>query len=283
VQGELAVVQRTFFQRFGTQGICVLPSDILSNDLLRVDPETHTMPPTLRKQASALGLCYARVLCSFADGLYWAEVASTPDLVDAQRVLLTEEQLYHALPWDIRLQDRLPGAIRDLMFAYAQTVQPILRQMTPQKQTAAVAIAVLTPAPIVPLEPLADATVEVTTGELQEALNPHSPEETGENHFELITGKVKRLPFTQRVGSFMMQQAFLRAMIDALMARLYQVQDHLVALSFKARCALLAQIQRWHRASGQRVVNAVAVWNDERQRVVWQLTVGVPIAAYAAA
>ena len=66
------------------------------------------IPPTLRKQASALGLCYARVLRSFADGLYWAEVASTPDLVDAQRVLLTEEQLYHALPWDIRLQDRSP-------------------------------------------------------------------------------------------------------------------------------------------------------------------------------
>ncbi len=65
------MVPRTFFQRFGTQGICVLPADVLSNDLLRVDPETHTMPSTLRKQASALGLCYARVLRSFADGLYW--------------------------------------------------------------------------------------------------------------------------------------------------------------------------------------------------------------------
>jgi len=274
---------RTFFQRFGTHGICVLPSEVLSNDLLRVDPETHTMPPTLRKQASALGLCYARVLRSFADSLYWAEVATTPDLVDARRVLLTEEQLYHALPWDVRLQDRQPSAIRDLMFAHAQTVQPIQRQTTPQIHTAPVAIASLTPAPIVPLEPLADATVEVTTGELHEVLDPHSPDETSESLFERITGKAKPLPFRQHVGSYSMQQSLLRAMIDALMARLYQAQDHLAALSLKARCAILAQVQRWHRVTRQRVVNAIPAWSEERQLVVWHLTVGVPVAARAAA
>src|SRR6266568_7654245 len=153
------MVARTFFQRFGTQGMCVLPADVLSNDLLRVDPQTRLIPPTLRKQASILGLCYAHVLHSFADGLYWAEVASTPDLVDAQRVLLTEEQLYHALPWDIRLQDRSPETLRDLMFAHAQIVRPVQRQTTPQKDTAPVATVALTPAPIVPLEPLADTTV----------------------------------------------------------------------------------------------------------------------------
>lgn len=269
---------RTFFQRFGTHGICVLPSDVLSNDLLRVDPETHTMPPTLRKQASTLGLCFARVLRSFADGLYWADVAATPDLVDAQRVLLSEEQLYHALPWDVRLQDRQPDTIRTLMFAHAQTVRPAQRQTTPeQTDTAPIAVAALTPAPVLPLEPLADATVEVTTGELQEALDPHSPEETGENLFEHTTRKVKRLSFIQRVGSFSMQQAFLRIMIDALMAQLYQVQDHLAALSLKARCAILAQVQRWHRLTHQRVVNAVPTWSEERQRVVWKLTVGIPV------
>src|SRR5690349_17622939 len=95
---------RSFFERYGTQGVCVLPSDVLSNDLLRVDPETHTIPSSLCQEVSALGLCFARVLRCFAIGLYWAEVAGTPDLVDAQRVLLTEDQLFHALPWDIRLQ-----------------------------------------------------------------------------------------------------------------------------------------------------------------------------------
>src|SRR6266568_8571405 len=207
------MVARTFFQRFGTQGMCVLPADVLSNDLLRVDPQTRLIPPTLRKQASALGLCYARVLRSFADGLYWAEVAATPDLVDAQRVLLTEEQLYHSLPWDIRLQDRQPETIRDLMFAHAQTVRPFQQRTTlEQADTTSRAAAALTPAPVLPLEPFADVTVEVTTSELQEALDSHPSEETGEDLFELIAGKVKRLSFTQRVGSFMMQQAFLRVM-----------------------------------------------------------------------
>jgi hypothetical protein len=284
VQGELAVMRRTFFQRFGTQGICVLPSDVLSNDILRLDPETHMIPPTLRKQASVLGVCYARVLRSFADGLYWAEVAATPDLVEVQRVLLTEEQLYHALPWDIRLQDRSPEALRDLMFAHAQTVRPVQRQATlEQADTTSLVSAALTPTPVLPLEALADATVEVTKDELQEALAPHSPDETGEDLFELIAGKVKRLSFTQRVGSFMMQQAFLRVMIDALMAQLYQTQGHLAALSLQGRCAILAQVQRWHRVTRQRVVNATPVWSEERQRVVWQLTAGVPVAAYAAA
>jgi hypothetical protein len=275
---------RTFFQRFGTQGICVLPSDVLSNDLLRVDPEMHTMPTTLRNQASILGLCYAHVRRSFTDGLYWADVAATPDLVDAQRVLLTEEQLYHALPWDVRLQDREPDTIRTLMFAHAQTVRPVQRQTTlEQADTTSIAVAALTPAPVLPLEPLADATVEVTTSELQEAFDPHFPDETSESLFERSTGKVKRLSFIQRVGSFTMQQAFLRAMIDALMTRIYQAHDHLAALSLQGRCAILAQVQRWHRVTRQRVVNAIPVWSEERQRVVWQLTVGVPVAAYAAA
>src|SRR5436190_7409131 len=169
------MVVRTFFQRFGTQGICILPADVLSNDLLRVDPETHVIPPTLRKQASALGLCYARVLRCFAEGLYWAEAAATPDLVDAQRILLTEEQLYHALPWDIRVRDRSPETLRDVMFAHAQSVRPIEQRTTREPADPAThPAAALTPAPILPLEALAEATVEVTTDELREEFAPPS-------------------------------------------------------------------------------------------------------------
>jgi hypothetical protein len=280
VQGELAVVQRTFFQRFGTHGVCVLPPDVLSNDLLRFDSEAHTMPPTLRKEASALGLCYARVLRCFADDLYWALVAATPDLVDAQRVVLTEEQLYHALPWDVRLVDQEPETIRRLMFAHAQAVKPAQRlETSEQTATTSHATAALTPVPVLLLEPVTDAMVEVSASHLQEALDPHSPHETDES----IPRNKKRSPFKQSIGSFPMQQGLLRVMIDALMTQLYQAQDHPAALSLKARCTLLAQMQRWHRASRQRIVNAIPVWNDELQRVVWQLTVGVPLAAYAAA
>lgn len=238
------------------------------------------MPPSLRKEASALGLCFAHVLRPFADGLYWALVAATPDLVDAQRVVLTEEQLNHALPWDVRVVDREPDAIRLLMFAHAQAVRPVQRLETSvQTATASRASAVLTPATVLPLEPVQGAVVEVTTSHLQEVLDPYSPNEAD----KCISKNKKRSPLRLSIGSFRMQQALLRVMIDALMAQLYQAQDHLAALSLKAHCILLAQLQCWHRTSRQPIVNAVAVWNGERQRVVWQLTVGVPLAAYAAA
>src|SRR5215472_5165954 len=139
--GSIMILYRSFFQRFGHLGVCVLPAEALSNDLLQVDPQTQIMPPSLRQSVSVLGLCFARVLRSFADGLYWADVAATPDLLDAQRVLLTEEHLYSALPWDIRLVDKCPGDIRDLLFAHAQEVQPVQQQAIDQ-------VPVLTPAPI---------------------------------------------------------------------------------------------------------------------------------------
>lgn len=278
------MVRRTFFQRFGHLGVCVLPAEALSNDLLRVETETHIMSPSLRRSSSALGLCFARVLRSFADGLYWADVAATPDLVDAQRVLFTEEHLYAALPWDIRLMDRCPGDIRKLLFAHAQDVQPAPQQVTHLQDTDQ--LHALTPAPIVPLEPLEHAAVVVTTGELQEALGgPRSADGFQDTHtglFERIGNNTKPTDI-KRIGSFAMQQALLRAMIDTLMTLLYQAQDRVTALSLKTRCIVLAVLQRWHRLNRQRVVNAVPIWSDERQSVVWQLTVGIPVHIRAAA
>jgi hypothetical protein len=241
----------------------------------------------LRQSASALGLCFARVLRTFADGLYWADVAATPDLVDAQRVLLTEEQLYHALPWDIRLVEKRSADFRTLLFAHAQEVQPVQQQVVLPQATDQVPV--LTPAPIVPLESLEEAAVLVTVGELQEALDPHASDsdrfdDPDTSLFKRITRKPGCSPsHCSRVGSFTMQQAFLRAMIDALMTQLYQAHDQATALLLKARCELLALLQRWHRLTRQRVVNAVPVWNEERQGVLWQLTVGVPVAVCAAA
>ena len=55
------VAFRSFFQRFGRLGVCVLPAEVLSNELLRVDPEMDFIPSSLRQTASAFGLCFARV------------------------------------------------------------------------------------------------------------------------------------------------------------------------------------------------------------------------------
>ena len=97
--------QPTFLERFGHHGVCVLPDDVLSDDPL-TDPETGEELPSLREQISLTDgiyhrrFCYARVLRTCGNGLYWAEVAATPDLANTWQVILTEEDLYFALQDD---------------------------------------------------------------------------------------------------------------------------------------------------------------------------------------
>ncbi len=84
---------RTFLDRFRSHWLCVLPAEVLSDDPL-VDPDTQETLPSLRTQASAQGLCFARVLRAFAHGLYWADVSATSEAsAPTTRVLLTEEDL----------------------------------------------------------------------------------------------------------------------------------------------------------------------------------------------
>jgi hypothetical protein len=210
-------------------------------------------------------------------------------LTQAQRIVLTEEQLYYALPWDVRLVNREPEDIRHLMFAHTQAVMPVQRLERAESPVITPRAPVtLTNAPILPLEPMANAIVEVSASELQEALETRSPDDDDDVPgagllSRLGNKKRKRLAKVKTVGSFSMQQTLLRVMLDALMAQLYQAQDHLAAVLLQARCSLLAQLERWHRASRQRVVNAVPVWSEERSCVLWQLTVGVPLVGYSAA
>src|SRR5712692_9199067 len=95
--------------------------------------------------------------------------------------------------------------------------------------------------------------------------------------------RLSRLPWLKSarpISSFRMQQAFLRITIDALMTQLYWAQwtqEPARTSTIRTQCATVASLQRWHRQSRQRCVNAVAAWNDERQAVVWQLTVGAPL------
>ncbi len=258
------MVQRAFFDRFGHQGIIVLPDEVLSDDPL-FDPETGEELASLREQVSLVDgishrlLCYACVLRACGDGLYWANVAANSDLVNTHRVILTEEDLYFALPCDIRLQDKSPAHILTMMQAHAREVQPLPR-------IASAAASQLAPAPVLPLEPL--AVVEVSSDELQEALGPTQMDTLTDTNQQKVS---------RPLGSFRMQQAFLRVILDTLMTRLYQALDQAIALSLKARCGLLALLQHWHRLTRQRVVNVVPAWSEERQRVVWKLTVGVPV------
>jgi hypothetical protein len=268
------MIQRTFFQRFGTHGVCVLPDDVLSDEPL-TDPETGEDVPSLRDQVSLVNgiyyrtFCYVRVLRTCGDGLYWADVAATPDLANTYRVILTEEDLYFALPFDVRVQGKSPAQILKMMAAHARDVQPA-RRVEPMA-----AVTELVPAPGLPLEPL--AVVEVSTDDLQEAM--------GVVTMDTLKDTNKR-KVSRSIGSFRMQQAFLRVIIDVLITRLYwsqQAQESAQSSRIKTQCAAVAFLQRWQRQSRQRIVNTFPVWNDEQHTVVWQLTVGDPLVALAAA
>ena len=262
--------QHTFFDRFGHQGICVLPDEVLSDDPL-TDPDTGEELPSLREQISLVNgishrvFCYAQVLRTCGDGLYWADVAATPDFANAQRVVLTEEHLYSALPYDVRVQGKSSAHILNLMASHEREVRPLLPVepvSTPQP----------VPAPVLPLEPL--AVVEVSHDELQEAL--------GSVYMDTFEDTNQR-KVSRPIGPFRMQQAFLRIIIDALMTRLYWSQGQASTSAIRRQCATASSLQRWHRHSRQRCVNAVPVWDDEQHAVVWQLTVGNPLSALAAA
>ena len=266
-------LQHTFFQRFGHHGMCVLPDDVLSDDPL-TDPVTGEVLPSLRDQISLINgihhrmFCYARVLRTCGDGLYWADVATELDLVNAFRVILTEEDLYFALPYDVRVQGKSSAQILKMMTAHAREVRPAQRNapvVTPE----------CTPAPVLSLEPL--TAVEVSNDELQAAIGPV----TMDTHTDTNQKRVSRL-----IGSLCLQQAFLGVIIDVLMTQLYWSQwahDSIRSSAIRTQCAIVSSIQRWQRHSRQRCVNAVPVWRDEQHTVVWHLTVGDPFANLSAA
>src|SRR5712692_8395588 len=250
---------RTFFQRLGHHGIVVLPDEVLSGDPL-TDPDTGEELPSLREQISLVNgtyhhlFCYAQVVRTCGDSLYWADVAATPDFANTRRVILTEKDLYSALPYDVRVQGKSSAHILTMMAAHAREVRPVRR-------VAPASTAELIPAPVLPLEPL--AVVEVSNDELQAALGT-VPMDTLKN-----TNQRKA---SRPIGSFRMQQAFLRIIVDALMTQLYWAQwtqEPARASTIRTQCATVASLQRWHRQSRQRCVNAVAAWNNEQHMVVW--------------
>ena len=248
----------TFFERFGYLGTCVLLAEVLDNTSLP-DPETGLIPPTLRQRCNFQQLCFAHVLSSFAEDLYWADVAATPDLADAERVVLTETHLTYALAWDERLRWRTPTQIRRLMQAHVRDLAP-LRPCTEPAPTAD-----LLPAPVVPLT--VAVTVEVSSDELHEALDAESadppPNPRQRSRSRLSSGCT-------------LQQGLLRALQRTLQQQLATVPDPHAALALQALLALVARVQRWQQQTRQRVVNAVWEWCAALHRLAWSLTLGVP-------
>ncbi len=263
-----ATAQRTIASRIGYLVTSVIPASLLSDE--PIDAEDSS---SLRTDASHEGLSYLQVSYQLSESMYVCRVAASPDrAATGYTVLLTEQQLYFALPWDQRLewedhlctQKRCPQSILALLRASAAEVQPLTKRILAHTE------AVAPPLPGTALTPL--DTVEVSQEDVQDAI-------------ALVTKQGKNIdPQHRRTNQFQLQQALLSAMLDALMEQLYHTQERTLARTLKARCALLAQIQRWHRQSHQeRLVNAVARFSPERQQVIWRLTVGLPVSASLAA
>lgn len=249
---------RPFFERFGYLGLCILPDEVLDDTPL-VDPETGALLPSLRQRASANGISYARVLRSCSPGTYWAEVSAGQDLADNELVVLTEEQLAYALAWDIRLQGKSPAHIRHILFACAsESSQGSLpaSHVSPEAFIPAPAVLLAVTEPI-----------EVSTQDLQRVVIP-------DRHIYRLQHSVSRV--SRPISIFAMQQGLLKAMLTALKQHLSQVREQAEVRTLQAHCALVTQMQQWHRKTRQRVIHLAQDWSKERRSMMWYLTLGVP-------
>jgi len=78
------------------------------------------------------------------------------------------------------------------------------------------------------------------------------------------------------------QQALFQAMLDRLMQQLYQTEEQAQALLLKARCSLLAQLQRWHRTTrSRRIIHVARRFSEDSHQMMWRLTAGLPAMAVA--
>jgi hypothetical protein len=250
---------RTFFEYFGSLGICVLPAEVLDNTPL-TEPETGLIQPSLRQRCSRSGqLCFAHVLRSFAEGLYWVDVAANSNLADAEQVMLSESDLIYALAWDERLYWREPAQIRRLMQAVARERAPLHPCAEPKPPE------YLLPAPVVPLTFV--ATVEVSADELCDAFETEASDPLPE---------ALQCPGKSPRGTCTVQQGLLRALDRALQQRLATTSDLYTAQALQTLSALVARVQRWQWHTRQRVVNAVWEWSAPSHRLAWSLMLGVP-------
>ncbi len=241
------MTQRIFSHRAHYHWTYVLPAEELSDDPLYADGNADTS--SLQAIASADGLCYASVLRSFGEGLYWVQVASHPDLLCTQGylVVLTEEHLTYALPWDCRLQEQSPERICAILHAHAAMLQPLCQKVgavSEPKTTSGVV-----PPHHVLLQPM-DEEVVVTTAALQEVIDATA---------EGMISPGRMSPILQRI-----QHGLLSVTLRAIRIRLQRASSEVQRAFLQTKYILVRQVRQWHRRTHQRVVNAHYAWCEER-------------------
>lgn len=256
--------QSTFRQRVGYHWPCIALAESLTDDICQEDDDNGMRTLSLREEASYEGLTYIQVL-KHLDGsdLYLARVAFHPRLLAESDLLVyfTEDQLYYTLPIDIRLQGKRPKDIICAIKAHAATLLPA-RATVAQNQPAAPSTA-----SSLALHPLSE-TIEVTREDLAVAMQITVAEQ------QVATQSTSTSPTR---AAHLLQQALLRAALDALMRQLWQTPSQARSLAMQARCKLLTLLCKWQEQTRQRVVMARARWKQALGEVVWELTIGVPV------
>jgi hypothetical protein len=248
-----ATPTRTFERRIGLLETCIILADVLNDE-----PVGGTDPSSLRRDASNDGLSFVWVSRTFHDGTYLARVAASAQAVRTAgfTVILSEEQLYSALPYDCTTSGKTHEEVRTLLRSHADTVRPLSKhdgELPPSQHR----------------EPNAPLTlvesVSIPEQELRESMQTACASTS-------IAG----------VDPFQMQQALLRVMLDTLMGQLHSGLETTQAQLVQARCHLIAVAQRLHRHTRQQLVHARARYDAQQGCMVWNLSLGMPLAALPA-
>jgi hypothetical protein len=248
-----------FFLCFGRLCVCVLPAEVL-NDAVLVDPDTNEAF-SLRTRCSTNDLCYAYVTESCGPDHYWAEVAGTPDLAHTERVLIRQEDMRYALAWDVRLEHKSAAAIRRIIFACAKDKEVHSTRPPSENRSSDD----LLPAPANDLVVI--ETFEVSTDDIEKSFSPDAQNCPQDGASHLVS---------QSISVPGLQQVLLRTALKKLLQQLAHTRYQAEAWSIQARCAIVAQLKRWQRKTGQRVVNVARAWSEERRSVAWLLIIGAP-------
>lgn len=255
----------TFRQRTGFHWPCVALASILADDICPEENGVSSL--SLREEASEDGLTYFQIIryLPHAD-LYLARVASNPAGLGESDLMafFTDAQLTHALPWDVRLQQKGSGEIIAAIRAHAAALQPHHRSMSAVEADAITAMQGSSASTLHPLK----TTIEITRNELCAAMQATVAEQQ-EN--------TRHVGVSPAEAAHLVQQALLLAALDKLMVRLWQTPGQACSLIAQMKCKILALLRRWQQQTRQRVVNATARWCQVRKTVVWDLTIGVPV------
>ncbi|GHO88036.1 hypothetical protein [Dictyobacter formicarum] len=239
--------QPTFQKRVGFHWICVAPATILSDEIC--SDEEHSV--SLREETSSNGLCFLSIFrhLPHAD-MYEAYVAATAEDLRScpLTIFVTEEQLYYALPYDCRMEQKSAAQIQAILFAHAEKVKPAI--LTTPSENVQIEEQVM-------LEPLPEP-ISVSSQAIEKAIEEVCP------------------MAAPKIWAPTIQQSLLCLALHTLQHEMQHNFKHIELSLLEAWHALIKQTRKWHYAHQQQVVHVVREFDRRNKQPVWNLYIGIP-------